>query len=292
VTHESGRERSEATVNTNPQSPPSLAGKGAGGLGSSPHPASRIPHPDPGLPSLLLALADDELVIGYWDTEWTGIAPILEEDVATSSIAQDEIGHALAVYQLLEHVTGVDPDTWAYGREPGDYRFAHLIGHARRDWTFTIARRYLYETADAVRLAALEQSAYAPLAQLVAKMRREETYHQMHFQTWFERFVQGPDESRDRFAAALQELWPDALDIFATLEGEDDLVRDGILPEPNAALRERWLAMMQPSLARAGVDITMQRPPGDPRRGGTHPDFAWLHSEMTMVYRQEPGAQW
>ena len=43
---------------------------------------------------LLLTLADDEFVLGFWDSEWTGIAPMLEEDVATSSIAQDEIGHA------------------------------------------------------------------------------------------------------------------------------------------------------------------------------------------------------
>ena len=61
------------------------------------------------LSSLLLTLADDELVIGYWDTEWTGIAPILEEDVAMSSIAQDEIGHALAYYEMLSSLTGIAP---------------------------------------------------------------------------------------------------------------------------------------------------------------------------------------
>ena len=46
------------------------------------------------LAELILSAADDEFVIGFWDSEWTGIAPMLEEDVATSSIAQDEIGHA------------------------------------------------------------------------------------------------------------------------------------------------------------------------------------------------------
>ena len=35
----------------------------------------------------LLAIADDEFVIGSSDSEWTGIAPILEEDVAMSSIS-------------------------------------------------------------------------------------------------------------------------------------------------------------------------------------------------------------
>ncbi len=49
----------------------------------------------------LLELADDELVLGWRDSEWTGIAPFLEEDVAFSSIAQSEIGHARALYELV-----------------------------------------------------------------------------------------------------------------------------------------------------------------------------------------------
>jgi ring-1,2-phenylacetyl-CoA epoxidase subunit PaaC len=241
--------------------------------------------------SLLLALADDELVIGYWDTEWTGIAPVLEEDVAMSSIAQDEIGHAQALYQLLSEITGVAPDAYAYGRQPADYRFARLLGHARRDWPFTIARRFLYETADAVRLAALERSGYAPLAQLVAKMRREEQYHLLHFQTWLERFLVDP-AGREHFAAAVEQLWPDALDLFAPLAQEDELLRDGVLPAPMAELRGRWEELLAPTLERAGIVITNAEPPATPRRGGLHPDFAWLHGEMTMVYRLEPGAEW
>ena len=106
------------------------------------------------LAELILSAADDEFVIGFWDSEWTGIAPMLEEDVATSSIAQDEIGHARALYELLAELTDDDPDRIAYGREPADYRHAALLNHARGDWAFTVARRYLYETADAVRLAA------------------------------------------------------------------------------------------------------------------------------------------
>ena len=62
------------------------------------------------LAELLLSVADDEFVIGFWDSEWTGIAPMLEEDVATSSIAQDEIGHARAIYELLATLTGDDAD--------------------------------------------------------------------------------------------------------------------------------------------------------------------------------------
>ena len=55
------------------------------------------PETVPALAEFVLSMADDEFVIGFSDSEWTGIAPILEEDVAMSSIAQDELGHARAL---------------------------------------------------------------------------------------------------------------------------------------------------------------------------------------------------
>ena len=125
------------------------------------------------LAELLLSLADDEFVIGFWDSEWTGIAPMLEEDVATSSIAQDELGHARALYELLAELTADDADRIAYGRDADAFRHAALLNHGRGDWAFSVARRYLYETADAVRLNALSRSSHAPLALLAGKMRRE-----------------------------------------------------------------------------------------------------------------------
>ena len=101
-------------------------------------------------------MADDEFVIGFSDSEWTGIAPLLEEDVAMSSLAQDELGHAAALYGLLgRRSPDGDADALAYDREPAAYRHARLLDHGRGDWAMTIARRYLYETADAVRLEAL-----------------------------------------------------------------------------------------------------------------------------------------
>ncbi|MGZ3588141.1 MAG: Phenylacetic acid catabolic protein, partial [Candidatus Limnocylindrales bacterium] len=81
-------------------------------------PAALSPRAQAALEELLLVLADDEFVLGYWDSEWTGIAPLLEEDVAMSSLAQDEIGHARAYYGLLGELTGRDPDAIAYDRDP------------------------------------------------------------------------------------------------------------------------------------------------------------------------------
>src|SRR5215831_6622319 len=83
------------------------------------------------LAELLLTLADDEFVLGFWDSEWTGIAPMLEEDVAFSSLAQDEIGHARVYYELLAALTGDTADRIAFGRQPEEYRHARLLDHAR-----------------------------------------------------------------------------------------------------------------------------------------------------------------
>jgi ring-1,2-phenylacetyl-CoA epoxidase subunit PaaC len=205
----------------------------------------------------LLELADDELIVGWRDSEWTGIAPTLEEDVAFSSIAQNEIGHARALYELAAHELRTDADALAFDRGPDAYRCAPLVELHLLDWGRTIARRYLYEEADRVRIEALKTDADAELAALAAKIDREETYHRMHAEMWAGRLRDEP-----RFREAMAELWPYAL---------------GVL-EP--ALR--------PELARrVGLE------PVEAKERGEHtPELAELWEEMTEVRRSAPGATW
>ena len=152
----------------------------------------------------LLELADDELILGWRNSEWTGIAPLLEEDVAFSSIAQNEIGHARAWYELAARKLGTTADELAFDRQPGEYRCSRLVElRLVPDWAATIARHHLYETADAERIAALKQSDDPEIAGLAAKIDREEAYHRMHAQMWRQRL-----ESEERFRAALEELRP------------------------------------------------------------------------------------
>src|SRR4051794_38869099 len=150
----------------------------------------------------LLGLADDELVLGWRESEWTGIAPMLEEDVAFSSIAQNEIGHARALYQLVVGEDG-DADALAFDRPLDKYRCAPLVELHLLDWAHTIARRWLYETADEIRIAALKSHSDPAVAGLAAKIDREETYHRMHAEMWHDRLR---DEAR--FQEAVAELWP------------------------------------------------------------------------------------
>jgi ring-1,2-phenylacetyl-CoA epoxidase subunit PaaC len=208
---------------------------------------------------LLLGLADDELVIGWRDSEWTGIAPVLEEDVAFSSIAQNEIGHARAVYQLLTD----DADALAFDRPPGDYRCAPLVELHLLDWAHAIARRWLYEQADRVRITALTEDSDPQVAGLAAKIDREEAYHRMHAELWHERLRDEP-----RFRAAVQELWPFAV---------------GALPQEQ-----------RPELARlVGLELPSNRVLQGKERGEHTPELAELWKEMTSVRRSAPaGSQW
>jgi ring-1,2-phenylacetyl-CoA epoxidase subunit PaaC len=152
---------------------------------------------------LLLQIADDELILGWRDSEWTGIAPLLEEDVAFSSIAQNEIGHARALYELVARERGTTADALAFDRAPDEYRNSRLVELRLLDWEKTIARHWLYEEADAARLERLKQSDDAEVAGLAAKIDREEAYHRMHAAMWFDRLKDEP-----RFTAALDELRP------------------------------------------------------------------------------------
>jgi ring-1,2-phenylacetyl-CoA epoxidase subunit PaaC len=153
---------------------------------------------------LLLPIADDELVLGWRNSEWTGIAPFLEEDVAFSSIAQNEIGHARALYQLVAEELGTTADELAFDRSPDEYRCSRLVQlRLVPDWAQTIARHWLYEEADARRLEALKTSDDVEVAGLAAKIDREEAYHRMHARMWHERLSEEP-----RYTAALEELRP------------------------------------------------------------------------------------
>jgi ring-1,2-phenylacetyl-CoA epoxidase subunit PaaC len=206
----------------------------------------------------LLTLADDELILGWRNSEWTGIAPFLEEDVAFSSIAQTEIGHARAWYELAAKELGTDADALAFDRDPNEYRCAQLVElHLVPDWARTIARHWLYETADAIRIQALKDSSDPEVAGLAEEIDREETYHRIHADMWEERL-----HEESRFGEAVAELWPYSLGILADSQRELLCERVGLNP----------------------VDLV--------ERGVHSAEFRPLWEEMTMVRRSVPGAAW
>jgi ring-1,2-phenylacetyl-CoA epoxidase subunit PaaC len=217
---------------------------------------------------LLLELADDELVLGWRDSEWTGIAPDLEEDVAFSSISQNEIGHARALYELAARDLGTTADELAFDRSPDEYRCAPLVElRFVPRWAPTIARHYLYEVADEVRIEGLKASDDAEVAGLTAKIDREEAYHRMHAEMWIDR-LRATEEGARRLREAVNDLWAFAL---------------GVLDDE---LRPSWVEQVR---GRLGFEL----PDVEPVERGDHSDdLRALWEEMTMVRRSVPGATW
>ena len=206
----------------------------------------------------LLELADDELILGWRNSEWTGIAPFLEEDVAFSSIAQTEIGHARAWYELAAKELDTDADALAFDRDPDEYQCAALVEmRMAEDWARTIARHWLYETADRIRVQVLLNSQDREIAGLAEKIDREEAYHRMHAEMWAERLRDEP-----RFREAVDELWPYAL---------------GVLSEEQRPL-------LCQAFERDEIEAV--------QRGEHLGDLRPLWEEMTMVRRSVPGASW
>jgi ring-1,2-phenylacetyl-CoA epoxidase subunit PaaC len=244
---------------------------------------------------LLYALADDDFVLGFADSEWTGIAPHLEEDVAMSSLAQDELGHASAYYGLLAERTGGDPDRIAYDRPAEAFHHSRLVDHGRGDWARTMCRRWLYDTANAVRLEALADSSDRALADLTVKVRREETYHLLHGQAWVERLAGYDGEPRRRLIEAFELVGPDAPSVLAPLPAEAILVSDGILPVASAELLERWTGRIVPILAGLDLELPPPAPAAlDPRtaRSGHGPAFRALWTEFNSVRGLDRAATW
>jgi ring-1,2-phenylacetyl-CoA epoxidase subunit PaaC len=208
----------------------------------------------------LLEYADDELILGWRDSEWTGIAPFLEEDVAFSSISQNEVGHARALYEIAARELGTTADELAFDRKAEEYRSAPFVERREPDWARTIARHVLYEAADELRLEALKSNDDQEVAGLAAKMDREEAYHRIHAHMWEERLRDEP-----RFQAALDELWPAAV---------------AVLPEElRPRLAERMARELPANL-------------GAYERGAHSDEWPTLWEEMTEVRRSVPGAEW
>ncbi len=277
------------------------------------------------LAALLTALADDELIIGHRHSEWTGFAPHIEEDVAFSSIAQDEIGHAAAYYTRLSRLgRDSDADRLALGKDAVDYRNAIICERPNGDWSYTLARHWLYDAADSVRLEALESSADHELAALATKMRREERYHLLHADTWMKRVAAGPVEGRTLLIASLGSAFAESAGLFEPIEEEEAAIEAGWLPAPSHELRARFLARTAESLENWGLpaevhagldrsaefvasssgDLIAGRDRADVdspvashaalggRRGHHSEDFKTLWDDMTSTFRSNPGAAW
>ena len=244
---------------------------------------------------LLFKMADDALIIGHRNSEWTGIGPMLEEDLAFSSMAQDKIGHAQALYKILHEQFGeAEPDVLGFKRSTKEFKCCQLVELPIREYDFSLVRHFLFDHAEVLRYEMMAQSSFQPLALLAKKVKGEVKYHTMHADTFLIQLGKGNEEANARLQSSLNEAWHYALGIFEESEFEGELVSNGVFEGENE-LRDRWLKKVSPIIEAANLRL----PATDESkivfggRKGFHSEYLQpLLEEMTEVVAGDPDAEW
>ena len=247
-------------------------------------------------PLVLYALrrADDALILGHRLSEWTGHAPILEEELALANIGLDLIGQARTLYGYAAEceAAGHDEDHFAYLRDAPQYRNLLLVEQPNGDFAQTIVRQVLYSAFADPYWRAMMRSKDATLAAIAAKSEKESIYHLRHASEWLIRLGDGTDASHLRAQAAVDALWCYGGEMFEADAGEQALIAQAIAVDP-ATLRDDWTATLDNVLQEA----TLTQPAGTwAQRGGRvgkHSEhLGHLLAEMQSLQRSYPGAHW
>ncbi|MXR42453.1 phenylacetate-CoA oxygenase subunit PaaC [Halobaculum sp. WSA2] len=242
------------------------------------------------LEELLFRLADDEFVHAERLTEWQIFAPTIESDLALANVAQDEFGHARLWYDLLQEL-GYTEEECIWRRDPDDWTHATLVERPFADdgWGDDVVRTYLYDVAERIRLEALVDTSYAPLADRVGKALAEEEYHREHALSWLERLA-SDDDARERLQAALDDLFPHALSLWYPGEHETEIRAAGLRRETLASMREEWLDTVVPTLEGYGLVVPepddVSRPDARGRDGSHTDDWFDLQEAFTATHRE------
>lgn len=246
------------------------------------------------LKELLYKIADDQLILGHRNSEWTGFGPLLEEDIAFSSMAQDKIGQSHALYAILHQLGEQHPDTVAFMRNANQFHNAILVELPNGEYDFSLIRHFLYDTALAIRFDMLLNSSFEPLAQLAAKIRGELRYHTLHANTWVKQLGTATQESIGRLQRSIDQAMPHALGMFEESPYEAELIQYKIF-EGEKVLKQRWITRVEEIIRETNLqlpDITTVEPKIGGRMGKHTEHLQPLLDEMSEVFRIDPGAEW
>lgn len=242
----------------------------------------------------VLRLADTCLILAQRLGEWTGHAPVLEEDIALANMALDLIGQSRA---LLTHAAqldgrGHDEDQLAFLRDERDFMNPTLVELPRGDFAFTVLRNLAVSTFLKLAWERLRDSRDEELAAIAGKALKEARYHQQHAADWVVRLGDGTDESTQRMRAALAALWPYTAELFVDDAVDEAAEARGLGPRCSA-LREPWQAEMAEVLAEATLTPPADTPFVSEGKRGRHSEYmGYLLAEMQYLQRAFPGGAW
>ena len=242
----------------------------------------------------LLRIGDTALILGQRISEWTGHAPVLEEDIALANIALDLVGQATALLELaaVREGRGRTADDLAFFRDAREFRNLQLVELPRGDFAFTIVRQFLFDVHDVVLLEELVRSADAELAALASKLLKEARYHVRHSGEWVLKLGDGTEESHRRAQEALDALWRFTGEPFLADDLDRQLAAAGLAPDP-PALRARWEEQVTRVVNASTLTLPDDSSVARGGRQGLHTEHLGLMlAEMQSVSRAHPGAEW
>ena len=281
--------------------------------------------------SYLLFLADNALIIGHRNSQWCGHGPVLEQDIALTNIALDQIGQARYFYQYAAELTNqlthqpiiqstsqptnqptnpsanqpiyqptnqpTNPsteDTLAYLRDTRSFKNCLLVEQRNGDWGKTIVRQFLFSAYQFFLYRQLQNSKDERIAAISARSLKETTYHLRWSSEWVIRLGDGTNESHSRMTTALDELWPYTTELFTPVDYEKQMWEEGI--GANCAnLHDEWQQKVQEVFAEAGLSLHNgdSEPGGLSGKEGIHTEhLGYLLAEMQFLQRAYPNCNW
>ncbi|MDR2336172.1 MAG: phenylacetate-CoA oxygenase subunit PaaC [Burkholderiaceae bacterium] len=243
----------------------------------------------------LLRIGDSALILAQRLGEWTGRAPILEEDIAMANIALDLIGQSRALLTLAGGLQSpaLDEDQLAFLRVERDYFNVTMAELPRGDFAFSVLRNAMLSTWFKLLWARLaEESVNDELRAIAAKALKEARYHQQHSADWVVRLGDGSEESHRRMQVALDALWRYASELFDTDAADVAAAEAGWGPRWSE-LREAWMlemsAMLQEATLPVPADSKFQ---SDGKRGRHSEHMGFMLADLQYLQRAFPGGAW
>jgi ring-1,2-phenylacetyl-CoA epoxidase subunit PaaC len=240
-----------------------------------------------------LHLADNALILGHRNSEWTGHGPILEQDIALSNIALDLIGQARYLYQHAARLIGADAteDRLAYGRDAWDFRNCLLVEHANGDWGVTILRQFLFSAWQFYFYEQLQRNQDRELAAIAEKSSKEVVYHLRWSGEWVIRLGDGTEESFLRMERAVDQLWKFTGELFMPAAFERSLIAAGIAVDAEA-IRPLWEEKVGEVFNEAGLKIPTAWMQSGGKEGRHTEQLGYLLAEMQFLQRAYPNSEW
>ncbi len=242
----------------------------------------------------VLRLGDNALILGHRLSEWCGHGPVLEQDIAITNIALDQVGQARSLLAYAGEVEGKgrSEDDLAYFREAHEFRNVLLVEQPNEDWAYTIVRQFLFDAFNYFQFQALVQSRDEQLSAIAEKSLKEITYHLRYSSEWMIRLGDGTDVSHEKMQTALDDLWMFTGELTRADAVDEQMAEAGIgadLSRIRPLYFQRVDAILEQATLRRPDDDWMQQG----GKQGRHTEaLGYILAVMQSVQRTHPGLEW